>query len=145
MHDKIEILLVEDNPDDAELAIRALRKQGYADKLLWVKNGREALDYLFPAALSDNRDVKHSLKVIFLDLKIPYVDGLGVLQRIKADERTRTIPVVMLTSSAEPKDIAESYRLGANSYIVKPIAYEDFAKTVSELGAYWLTMNKTSE
>lgn len=138
--EKIEILLVEDNPDDAELAIRALKKQKLAGNLLWLKNGREALDFIFAPNSSNNLQ---SLKVIFLDLKLPFVDGLEVLRKIKSDEQTRTIPAVMLTSSGEPEDIAEAYRLGANSYIVKPILHADFEKALSGLSAYWLKMNIT--
>lgn len=140
MSDRIEILLVEDNPDDAELAIRALKKQNLADNLLWLKNGREALDFIFAPNGSNNLQ---SLKVIFLDLKMPFVDGLEVLQKIKADEQTKAIPAVMLTSSGEPEDIAKAYRLGANSYIVKPVVHADFEKALSGLSAYWLGMNIT--
>lgn len=134
---RIEILLVEDNPDDAALTLRVLKKHNLADNLLWLKNGREALDFIFAPDTNNLR----GLKVIFLDLKLPLIDGLEVLQKIKADEQTKTIPAVMLTSSGEPEDIAEAYRLGANSYIVKPVIYDDFMETISALGAYWLKTN----
>ena len=138
----IEILMVEDNPTDAELALRALKKSNLANKLFWVKDGAEALDFIFAAGKYSNRDINVKPKVILLDLRLPKVDGMEVLRRIRSDERTKLIPVVILTSSREDKDIVESYRLGANSYIVKPVEFENFSKTVSELGYYWLLLNK---
>jgi len=138
---EVEILLVEDNPTDAELAIRALKKSNLANKLVWVKDGAEALDFLFATGNYSERQVMSCPKVILLDLRLPKVDGMEVLRRIKNDERTKTIPVVVLTSSKEDRDVAESYQLGVNSYISKPVEFDAFAKTVSELGLYWLLVN----
>ncbi|QFY42252.1 response regulator [Candidatus Methylospira mobilis] len=139
---EVEILLVEDNPTDAELAIRALKKNNFANKLVWVKDGAEALDFLFATGAYSGRQVTNGPKVILLDLRLPKVDGMEVLRRIKDDERTRIIPVVVLTSSTEDRDVAESYQLGVNSYISKPLEFDQFAKTVSELGLYWLLVNR---
>ena len=139
---EVEILLVEDNPNDAELAIRALKKNNLANKLLWVKDGAEALDFIFAKGDYSHRDVVNGPKVILLDLRLPKVDGMEVLRRVKGDERTKTIPVVVLTSSREDRDIVESYRLGVNSFISKPVEFEAFAKTVSDLGFYWLLVNQ---
>lgn len=141
---EVEILLVEDNPTDAELAMRALKKSNLANKLVWVKDGAEALDFVFATGAYSGRGVAdgHGPKVILLDLRLPKVDGMEVLRRIKDDERTRTIPVVVLTSSKEDRDVAESYKLGVNSYISKPVEFDEFAKVVSELGMYWLLVNK---
>jgi len=138
---EVEILLVEDNPTDAELAIRALKKNNLANKLVWVKDGAEALEFLFATGAYSERQVVNGPKVILLDLRLPKVDGMEVLRRIKGDERTRTIPVVVLTSSKEDRDVAESYQLGVNSYISKPVEFDEFVKTVSELGLYWLLVN----
>ena len=138
---EVEILLVEDNPTDAELAIRALKKSGLANKLEWVKDGAEALDFIFATGSYSGRHITNGPKVILLDLRLPKVDGMEVLRRVKGDERTRTIPVVVLTSSKEDRDVAESYQLGVNSYISKPVEFDEFAKTVSELGLYWLLVN----
>jgi len=140
---EVEILIIEDNPYDAELAIRALQKQNLANKLVHLSDGAEALEFIFGTGEYAGRNVENTPKVIFLDLKMPKVDGLEVLQQIKADVRTRLIPIVILTSSAEDPDIKRSYELGANSYIVKPVAFENFAKTISELGLYWMVINKT--
>lgn len=144
MNDKteVEILLVEDNPTDAELCIRALKKSNLANKLVWVKDGAEALDFLFRRSAYADRSANHVPKVILLDLRLPKVDGLEVLRAVKADERTRHIPVVVMTSSKEDRDVAESYKLGANSYISKPVAFDEFVKVVSELGMYWLLINR---
>lgn len=139
---EVEILLVEDNPTDAELAIRALKKNNFANKLVWVKDGAEALDFLFATGAYADRQLCNGPKVIMLDLRLPKVDGMEVLRRVKDDARTRTIPVVVLTSSKEDRDIAESYKLGVNSYISKPVEFDEFAKTVSELGMYWLLVNR---
>jgi CheY-like chemotaxis protein len=139
---EVEILLVEDNPTDAELAIRALKKSNLANNLVWVKDGAEALDFLFATGEYTGRNVTCPPKVVLLDLRLPKVDGMEVLRRVKADERTRAIPVVVLTSSKEDRDIAESYQLGVNSYISKPVEFDSFAKTVSELGMYWLLVNR---
>jgi len=139
---EVEILLVEDNPNDAELAIRALKNNNLANKLLWVKDGAEALDFIFAKGDYSHRNVVNGPKVILLDLRLPKVDGMEVLQQIKNDERTKSIPVVILTSSKEDRDIVESYKLGANSFISKPVEFETFAKTVSDLGFYWLLVNQ---
>jgi len=138
---EVEILLVEDNPTDAELAIRALKKNNLANKLVWVKDGAEALDFIFATRAYGGRKMTSGPKVILLDLRLPKVDGMEVLRRVKNDERTRTIPVVVLTSSKEDRDVAESYQLGVNSYISKPVEFDEFARTVSELGLYWLLVN----
>jgi CheY-like chemotaxis protein len=138
---EVEILLVEDNPTDAELATRALKKANLANKLVWVKDGAEALDFLFATGPYSQRTIPDGPKVILLDLRLPKVDGLEVLRRVKGDERTRAIPVVVLTSSKEDRDVAESYKLGVNSYISKPVEFDAFAKTVADLGMYWLLVN----
>jgi len=139
---EIEILLVEDNPNDIELALRALKKHNLANKVHVVKDGAEALDYIFGTGSYVSRDVNNKPKVVFLDLKLPKVDGLEVLRRIKSDEITKVIPIVVLTSSTEERDIIESYQLGVNSYIVKPIDFDKFMDAVSELGLYWLLLNQ---
>ena len=139
---EVDILLVEDNPYDAELTHRALKSKGLAHKLLTCSDGVEALDFLFGNGMYAGRNLTERPKVIFLDLKLPRVNGLEVLQRIKADERTRTIPVVILTSSQEELDIARSYDLGVNSYMVKPVDFDKFFQVVEELGLYWLLLNK---
>ena len=138
----VEVLLVEDNLSDAELTIRALRKQNLANSLIHLKNGAEALDYIFARGDYSARDMHRTPKVILLDLKMPKVDGLEVLARIRADERTRNIPVVVLTSSKEDPDIQACYALGVNSYIVKPVEFDKFLRAVSELGFYWLLLNQ---
>jgi CheY-like chemotaxis protein len=138
----VEILLVEDNPSDAELTIRALKKHNLANKLRVARDGAEALDYIFANGSFNHRRVEHTPKVIILDLKLPRVDGMEVLRAIKADERTKNVPVVVLTSSREDPDIQECYRLGVNSYIVKPVEFENFVKAVSNLGFYWLLLNE---
>jgi CheY-like chemotaxis protein len=139
---KVDIILVEDNPDDAELSIRALSKNRIANGLVHLKDGQEALDYIFCKGIYENRNIKDIPKVILLDIKMPRVDGIEVLKRIKADPCTKMIPVVLLTSSKEEKDILESYQLGVNSYIVKPVNFDSFVKTVSDLGSYWLLLNQ---
>ena len=139
---EVEILLVEDNPTDAELTLRALKKRHLANKLFHVKDGAEALDFLFGTGAFPYRKVESPLRVILLDLKLPKVDGLEVLRRIKGDERTRVSPVVVLTSSKEERDVVESYRLGVNSYMVKPVDFDKFAEVVSELGMYWMLLNQ---
>ncbi len=138
---EVEVLLVEDNPTDAELCIRALKKSNLANKLVWVKDGAEALDFIFAKGAYCGRTGMSVPKVILLDLRLPKVDGMEVLRQIKGDPRSRTIPVVVLTSSKEDRDVAQSYQLGVNSFISKPVEFDDFAKTVSELGLYWLLMN----
>ena len=143
MTNEIEILLVEDNESDAEMTIRALKKNNLANKLLHVKDGLEALDFLFGAGKYIGRNIEHKPKVILLDLKMPKVSGLEVLQRIKADEQTKDIPVVVLTSSKEDPDIKKCYDLGVNSYVVKPVEFQAFYKAVSELGLYWMIINQS--
>ena len=142
MSRQIEILLVEDNTCDAELAIRAFKKQQLANGIFHVKDGQEALEFLFGTGAYAERDLKDQPKVVLLDVKLPKVDGLEVLRRIKTDETTKMIPVVMLTSSLENGDLAESYKLGANSYIVKPMDSETFEEAIAKLGLYWLLLNK---
>ncbi|MBI4972411.1 MAG: response regulator, partial [Candidatus Omnitrophica bacterium] len=131
MANEVEILLVEDNPTDAELCIRALKKHNLANKLAWVKDGAEALDFIFATGGYAGRKIENGPKVILLDLRLPKIDGQEVLRRVKSDERTKPIPVVVLTSSKEDRDIAESYKLGVNSYISKPVEWEEFVKVVS--------------
>ncbi len=143
MDKSVEILLVEDNRSDAMLAIRALKKHNLANNLIHLTDGAQALDYIFGKGEFAGRDIEHKPKVIFLDLKMPKVSGLEVLQVLKGDERTRLIPLVMMTSSKEEKDIIESHRLGVNSYVVKPVGFENFSKTITDLGFYWLFVNNT--
>lgn len=140
-HDEVEILLVEDNPFDAELTIGALQEAKLVNHLVWVKDGAEALDFVFGKGSYAGRMVSLLPKVILLDLRLPKVDGLEVLQRLKADELTRKIPVVILTSSKEDPDIMRSYQLGVNSFVSKPVGFEEFARVVSQLGLYWLLVN----
>jgi CheY-like chemotaxis protein len=144
-NEEVEILLVEDNPSDAELTIRALKKNNLGNHLIHLKDGAEALDFIFGKGAYSDRNVKNVPKVIMLDLKMPKVDGLEVLRRIKSDENTKTIPVVVMTSSKEEQDIVTSYKYGVNSYIVKPVEFEAFVKAVSDLGLYWLIINQTSK
>lgn len=137
----IELLLVEDNPEDLELTLRALRKAGIVNHIQVARDGAEALDFVFCEGAYAARGPDRP-KVILLDLKLPKVDGLEVLHRLKDDPRTRTIPVVMLTSSKEQSDLIKSYELGVNSYIVKPVNFEQFAAAVRDLGFYWLLLNQ---
>ena len=141
---KVEILLVEDNPTDVELTLRTLKKHNLANHVEVVNDGAEALDFIFATGAYKGRKIDKKPKVILLDLKLPKVDGLEVLRKIKSDERTKDIPVVVLTSSKEEKDRIESYRLGVNSYIVKPVDFNQFTKAVSELGLYWVLLNEPS-
>ena len=140
-HDEVEILLVEDNPTDAELTIEALREAKLVNHLVWVKDGAEALDFIFRKGAYAGRPANSFPSVILLDLRLPKVDGLEVLQRLKADEETRKIPVVVLTSSNEDRDILRSYEQGVNSFVSKPVGFEEFARVVSQLGMYWLLIN----
>lgn len=142
MHNQIEILLVEDNMNDAELTMRALTKNKIANHIIHLKDGEQALEFLFGTGNFVGRDVENKPKMILLDLKIPKVNGLEVLERIKADSNTKTIPVVVLTSSKENPDIDKCYRMGVNSYIVKPVDFQNFSKAVVELGFYWLLLNQ---
>jgi two-component system response regulator len=137
----VEILLVEDNPRDAELTIRALKKKNLANNLYHVEDGVEALDFLFGRGKYSGRDINDAPKVVLLDLKLPRVDGLEVLSTMKSDERTQTIPVVIVTSSAEDPDIQTAYQLGANSYVLKPVQFETFIEAMSKIGVYWLMVN----
>ena len=138
----VELLLVEDNPQDLELALRALRKANLANSIHVARDGAEALDFIFCQGIHAARMMEKVPKVILLDLKLPKVDGLEVLKRIKSDPRTKAIPVVMLTSSKEQNDVVASYDLGVNSYIVKPVNFESFAVAVNQLGFYWLLLNE---
>lgn len=139
--DPVEILLVEDNPHDAELTIRALKKKHLANRVFHVEDGVEALDFLFARGRFVDRIMEHTPKVILLDLKLPRINGLDVLRVIKADDRTRAIPVVVVTSSAEDPDVHAAYQLGANSYVIKPVEFETFIEAMSKLGVYWLMVN----
>jgi CheY-like chemotaxis protein len=138
---EVEILLVEDNPNDVELTLRALKKNNLTNRVHVVKDGAEALEYIFANGAYAHRKIEDHPRVILLDLKLPKVDGLQVLRQIKSDERTKVIPVVVLTSSKEERDLVESYKLGANSYIAKPVVFDSFVKAVAELGLYWLLLN----
>jgi CheY-like chemotaxis protein len=140
--ERVEILLVEDDPADAELAMRALRKGKLANHITWVKDGAEALEFIFRSGVYAGRPDQNP-RLILLDLKLPKVDGIEVLKRLKADDRTRAIPVVMVTSSQEGRDITESYKLGVNSYVVKPVEFDEFSETVAKAGFYWMLVNKT--
>lgn len=130
-----EILLVEDNPNDAELAIRALKKNNLANNLVHLEDGQEALDYLF-------NEENELPKLILMDVKMPRVDGIEVLRKLKSDEKRKIIPVVMLTSSKEDKDIIDAYNLGVNAYIVKPVDFDQFVKAVTQLGFFWMILNQ---
>ncbi len=141
-NDVVEILLVEDNSNDAELTIRALKKQNLANSLHWVKDGAEALDYIYAKGEYSDRELENRPKVILLDLNLPKIDGLEVLKKIKEDKSTKMIPVVVLTSSREEEDMVKSYNYGVNSYIVKPVDFDKFVKSVSDLGLYWVLLNK---
>jgi two-component system response regulator len=136
------ILLVEDNPDDIELTLRALRKSNIANKVVVARDGVEALDYLFGTGAYAGRDTDDQPQVVLLDLKLPRVDGLEVLKRIRADARTELVPVVILTSSREEQDLIQGYRSGANSYIRKPVDFDQFTEATRQLGLYWLVLNE---
>jgi two-component system, response regulator len=138
----VEILLVEDNPNDAELALRAFRKNNLCNNLVRVSDGEEALDFLFARGPFQNRDRHNIPRLILLDLKLPKIDGLEVLRTIKGNEITKMIPIVVLTSSREEDDMIESYRLGVNSYIVKPVDFDKFIESVRDIGLYWLLLNQ---
>ena len=141
----MEILLVEDNVNDAELTIRALKKNNITNNIVHLKDGADALDFIFGTGTYEGRDINYKPKVILLDLKMPKVSGIEVLGKIKENDLTKKIPVVILTSSKEDPDIRICYELGANSYIVKPVEFEDFQKVVVELGLYWRLLNQTTE
>jgi CheY-like chemotaxis protein len=137
------ILLVEDNPDDIELTIRAFQKSHIKNELVVTRDGVEALDYLFGTGSYAGRDIRKLPEVILLDLKLPKIDGLQVLKRLRNDKRTQLLPVVVLTTSAEEQDIIQSYRLGANSYVRKPVDFDQFMSAVEQLGLYWLVLNES--
>ncbi len=137
------ILLVEDNPDDQMITMRALKKNHLVNEIVLAADGQEALDYLFAEGIYQDRDARHQPEVVLLDLKLPKIDGLAVLKRMRADERTRRTPVVVLTSSDEETDILASYDNGANSYIRKPVDFKEFTEAVHHMGLYWLLLNKT--
>ncbi|HTP63663.1 MAG TPA: response regulator [Burkholderiales bacterium] len=143
--EQVEILLAEDNPKDAEMTQRALHKHNLGNRLHWVKDGEEALDFLFCRGQFSGRDPSRPPKLVLLDIKMPKVDGIQVLRQAKADERTRMVPVVVMTSSNEERDVMESYRLGANSYIVKPIEFGNFLEVVAKIGLYWVLTNRVPE
>ena len=143
-YQQVEILLVEDSSADAEMTLRTLKKRGIANTVEWVRNGVEALDFLFCENAYAGRPSGHP-RMVLLDLKMPLMDGLQVLERMKSDPRTKTIPVVMMTSSREEGDLLASYRLGVNSYVVKPVDFGDFADMVSQVGMYWMISNQTTE
>ena len=140
MHDRV-IVLVEDNESDEELTLRAFRKSSVANRIVVVRDGAEALDYFFARGLHANRQTTEVPQLVLLDLKLPKVDGLDVLRELRADERTRLIPVVVLTSSAEEQDLLRSYGLGANSYVRKPVDFTQFVEAVRQLGLYWMVIN----
>jgi two-component system response regulator len=141
-YQQIEILLAEDNPRDAEMTLRSLKKHNFANNVHWVKDGAEALDFMFCAGAYTSRDPNQTLKLVLLDIKMPKVDGVEVLRRLKSDERTKSTPVVIMTSSNEERDVIESYRLGVNSYIVKPVEFNAFLETVAKIGFYWVLTNR---
>jgi len=138
----VEILLVEDTAEDLELTLRALRKANLANHIQIARDGVEAMEFIFAEAAHKGRKIEDGPKVILLDLKLPKIDGMEVLRRVKNDPRTKSIPVVVLTSSKEQKDVVESYKLGVNSYIVKPVNFERFVAAVQDLGMYWLLLNQ---
>lgn len=139
---EVEILIVEDNPHDAEMALRALKKNNISNRVYLVRDGQEALDFVFAEGNFGSRTASEKPKVILLDLKLPKIDGLEVLRRLKSDPSTKVIPVVVLTSSQEESDIVKSYELGVNSYIVKPVDFDKFVSAVKDLGFYWLLLNQ---
>ena len=143
--DVIDILLVEDNPRDAELTVRALKKRNLANRLFVVEDGAEALDFIFSRGKFAQREALQHPKVVLLDLKLPKINGLEVLRTLKADEQTRRIPVVMVTSSQQDPDIQAAYELGANSYVVKPVEFDAFQEIMSQLGFYWLLVNQPTK
>ena len=142
MEHVFDIVIVEDDPNDAELMVRSLKKNRLANRLIVLEDGEQALDYIFCLGQYAGRDSSESPKVIFLDLKLHKVNGLEVLKQVKSNEGTRKIPVIIVTSSKEDPDIATAYDLGANSYVVKPVSFDDFTKTINQLGSYWLAINE---
>lgn len=144
MSDAKVVLLVEDNPKDEELTLRALRKSGVSNPIVVVRDGAEALDYLFAAGAHANRDRSEMPQIVLLDLKLPKIDGLEVLRAVRANDVTRLLPVVVLTSSVEEQDLIRSYSLGANSYVRKPVDFSQFMEAVRQLGLYWLIVNRAA-
>ena len=142
---RIEILLAEDNAEDAEMTIRALKHNNLANRLHWVKDGEEALDFMFCTGAYGGRNPASGPKLVMLDLKMPKVDGIEVLRRLKGNAATRAIPVVVMTSSNEERDVVESYQLGVNSYIVKPVEFDAFVETVTRIGLYWMLTNRAPQ
>lgn len=145
MSEQVEILLCEDNKRDADLTMRALKKKNLGNRIIWVKDGEEALDFLFGRNEYVGRNINNNPRVILLDLKMPKVGGLEVLREIRNNPKTKSIPVVVLTSSEEEKDIIQSYELGVNSYIVKPVDFVKFSESISEVGFYWMLLNKVKK
>jgi CheY-like chemotaxis protein len=141
--DQVDILYIEDNQNDIELTLRALNKKNLFNKIQIIKDGEEALEYIFCEGRYVNRDINQKPKIILLDLKLPKVGGIEILKRLKADLNTKTIPVVVLTSSREESDLVMSYSLGVNSYVVKPLNFDNFSEAVSSLGLYWLFVNES--
>jgi len=142
--ERVEVLLVEDDPNDADLVLHVLRKNNIANEIHVVEDGKEALDFLFCRGNYSDRDITHPPKLVLLDLKLPHVQGHDVLKQVRENEKTRSIPVVILTSSGLDYDITKGYKLGVNSYVQKPVDFDEFQKAVELLGRYWLTLNKTS-
>ena len=142
---QVEILLVEDNPADAEMTLRALRRNNLANRVHWVKDGQEALDFMFGAGEYAARAASNPPRLVLLDIKMPKVDGIEVLRRLKAEPATRAVPVVVMTSSNEERDVFESYRLGVNSYIVKPVGFDAFLEVVAKIGMYWVLTNRAPQ
>lgn len=139
----IDILFVEDSPIDAELTLIALREENLANNVIWLQDGAQALDFIFAEGEYAHRNIENQPKLILLDLKMPKVGGVEVVERIRSDERTKRIPIVVMTSSKEEKDLVDTYKLGINSYIVKPVDFDKFSKSVKEIGFYWLLMNQS--
>ncbi len=142
MECEFEIVIVEDNPNDAELMVRSLKDNRLANSLIVLEDGEQALDFIFGRGQYSERDLNKLPKVIFLDLKLPKVDGLEVLKQVKSNKQTSKIPVIIVTSSKEDPDIAAAYKLGANSYVVKPVNFNNFVETINQLGSYWLVINE---
>lgn len=144
-YNQVEILLAEDNPRDAEMTMRALRKINLANKVHWVKDGAEALEFLLRTGAYADRQPGQAPRLVLLDIKMPKVDGIEVLRRVKADTQLQMIPVVVMTSSNEERDVVDSYRLGVNSYIVKPVQFAAFVETVANIGLYWIVTNRVPQ
>jgi two-component system, response regulator len=140
--DNVEILLVEDNPFDAEMTMRALTKKSFINKVYWVKDGVEALEFIRCTGIYETRNANQLPKLMLLDLKMPRLDGIDVLRALKSDERTRSIPIVAMTSSNQDSDVAETYRLGVNGFVTKPVQFADFMDAVAKIGMYWLLVNR---